>query len=694
MTGAIPWMDETVAERLGWTLLHFIWQGALLALVLRAALAALRRSAAQARGFAAGVTLLAMVAAPVITFCRIGPSERASLAPERAFVAGGEHGMLVTSGASIKVSDKALSDPRPPRLSSGREIAHEGLITMANRLLRTLVPWVAPAWSIGVLLCLARLLGGWVLAERMKRQGAWIRGDLEQSVVGLARRIGVSRPVRMLESTLAHGPAVIGWLRPVIILPASAITGLGALELRAVLAHELAHIRRYDYLINLLQCGAETLLFYHPAVWWVSARIREERENACDDIAATACEDRLLLARALHALEEMRVPVPALALAARDGDLLARIRRLLVHRQPEVAGPAWPALLIMALCAGAILTQAPVSSANAVAQTEPNAATHLEAPIANSSATFIATLQTIHDDAAKKTDALKQAYVKQLQGFLRNALQAGDEPLAFAAGAEISNLNAGGSGSQESAPAAIEQARDAYQQKLQAIADTAKENSLPYLFAYAAWMQAQAATLDGRGDTAGAARVRMEWMSLRLSSPDVSTQRTRRLGGGGGGQNTDLPAPLALLVGFKVRTGDFAGHNVVTGLQAIFHSPKGTIYGNVRGPEEPGDWVVAEDGYAVGAIRAKSGDRLDGFEMVFMKINPSGTGLDPNDSYTSRWIGGHGGGGPSTIGDDGRPVVGVFGGNGLEIDSLGLIEATLESPTFPAKIQQATPTAK
>ena len=694
MSGAMPLLDEPWVHRLGWTLLHFIWQGVVLALLLRVGLLILRRSSAQARGLAASATLLAMGLAPIVTFCRMEAPMAPQLAAALASVLPADPAIDVMPSAVQRDSGRVKSAIPSNASIAGPTASNLNVPKLADEVFRTLVPWVPPVWLLGVCLCLARLLGGWFLTQRIKRRSAPITGDLERCVTELARGIGVSRPVRLLESALAHGPAVMGWLRPVILLPASAISGLSAPELRAILAHELAHIRRCDYLVNLLQCVAETMLFYHPAVWWVSARIREERENACDDIAAAACEDRLLFARALHALEEMRGPFPAFAVSARDGDLLARIRRLVSQREPEVASPAWAAALMVALCTSLILTQAPFTSARAAEQPTAKPSASPATPLPDPAVTFKAALQAIQADAENQTDAAKKDYLAQLQVLLRNGLQAGDEQAALAAGDEISDVSAGGKGGSDgNAPPDILKRRDVFQQKLKSIADAANEKEQPFLSAYAAWLQAQTAALDACGDVAGAGRLRIEWMSLRLSAPDVRIQRTRRLGGGGGGQNTDLPSPYQLLVGFKVRAGDFAGHNVVTGLQAIFHTASGTIYGNRRGPVLPEDWVVAENGYAVGAIHAYSGDRLDGFEIVFMKIDPSGTGLDANDSYTSRWIGGHGGGGPTTIGGDGRPVVGVFGGNGLEIDSLGLIQATFNPPSLPNKTPQPTPAA-
>ena len=138
----------------------------------------------------------------------------------------------------------------------------------------------------------------------------------------------LARPVRVLISAVADCPSVVGWIKPVVLLPAATVLGLTPQQLEAVLAHELAHILRYDYLLNMLQTVVETLLFYHPAVWWASARIRQERELCCDDLAVDSCGDALCYARALTRLERLRVTTPRLALGSAGGPLLYRIQRL------------------------------------------------------------------------------------------------------------------------------------------------------------------------------------------------------------------------------------------------------------------------------------------------------------------------------------------------------------------------------
>src|SRR5439155_4572640 len=153
--------------------------------------------------------------------------------------------------------------------------------------------------------------------------------EWQKTLARLCAGLSVIRPVRLLESAIVHVPTAVGIYRPAILLPASVFTGLPTRGLEALIAHELAHVRRHDYLVNLLQAVAETLLFYHPAVWWVSGRIRAEREHCCDDLAISATGDARSYARALVRLEEMRGSGPSLAVAAAGGNLWNRVVRLL-----------------------------------------------------------------------------------------------------------------------------------------------------------------------------------------------------------------------------------------------------------------------------------------------------------------------------------------------------------------------------
>jgi TonB family protein len=173
----------------------------------------------------------------------------------------------------------------------------------------------------------------------LRQRGAPADAAILEMVAGLGKRMGLTRPVHVLISALADGPSVVGWIRPVILLPSATLLGLTPQQLEAVLAHEIAHIRRYDYLVNILQIVAETLLFYHPAVWWASARIRHERELCCDDLAVRSCGDALCYARALTTLEKLRVLTPNLAMGSTGGSLIYRIQRLMGETTRE-CGPS------------------------------------------------------------------------------------------------------------------------------------------------------------------------------------------------------------------------------------------------------------------------------------------------------------------------------------------------------------------
>ena len=162
----------------------------------------------------------------------------------------------------------------------------------------------------------ARWADGWRRGGCASPECARAPGDWQQRLDGLAARLRISKPVALLESCLAEVPVVIGYARPVILMPVGLLAGLPVAQVEAILIHELAHIRRQDYLVNLMQTFIEGLLFYHPAVWWISGVIRAERENCCDDLAVAVTGDARQYAAALAALEQNRWAAHELALAA------------------------------------------------------------------------------------------------------------------------------------------------------------------------------------------------------------------------------------------------------------------------------------------------------------------------------------------------------------------------------------------
>jgi GWxTD domain-containing protein len=299
------WVHTPAAAALGWTLAHSLWEGALVALMLGAALLVLRSS--NARYIASCAAMLALLIGFLLTF-------RIVLAEQRILGALGQvH--------AIPIIPAALGD---------------GLIVAANKRVHAAdyLPWLAPIWIAGVLFFHLRGLASWIAARRLRHRGVCVAAASWQSRLDhLAMRLRLSRPVTLLESCLAEVPVVIGYVRPVILVPVGLLAGLPAGQIESILLHELAHIRRHDYLVNLMQILVESLLFYHPAVWWISGVMRAERENCCDDLVVATQGDALGYAAALTALERNRGEAREAVLAVTGGSLVKRVRRLLI--QPE-----------------------------------------------------------------------------------------------------------------------------------------------------------------------------------------------------------------------------------------------------------------------------------------------------------------------------------------------------------------------
>jgi beta-lactamase regulating signal transducer with metallopeptidase domain len=324
------WPSPSAVQTIGWTLLHFIWQGALFAVLLSVALGLLRT--AKARYAAALCALVLMGISPAVTFLVL------FRAPAPEFPVPIIHGALQT------IHDVALapvlSKPETPSLEASQ------------------VDWLSLAvllWFAGILVLSLRALGGWYLTERLRRGNARLTGGLRVLCLQLQERVGIRRTVGYFQSCLVDVPSVIGWFSPVILLPTSALTGLSPSQIEAIIVHELAHIKRLDPFVNLFQIALETILFYHPAVWWVSRRVRAERENCCDDMAVTLCGDPLDYAKALTLMESWRA-APALMVAANGGSLKTRVARLLGLQTFSIGVPRGGlAALTVILSAGALL---------------------------------------------------------------------------------------------------------------------------------------------------------------------------------------------------------------------------------------------------------------------------------------------------------------------------------------------------
>lgn len=313
-------LGNPVLLRLGLTIFHALWELACVGLVAWAGLFCLRRRSAHARYLWACICFLAMALLPAATYGWI------SAAPRTAWSGFLEGGAILSSVAT-----------------------HGGGPDLLNAV-RTSAPWLALAWCAGAAALLLRFGGGMIWLERFYlAQAVPAPGSLEIVCGRLARALKLARPVRILTSLRVETPLVLGWLRPVILMPASAFLNLSPEALEAVLAHELAHIHRGDYLINILQTLAESFLFFHPAAWWLSHQIRELREHCCDDVAVALCGDPMILAEGLSTLEGLRRSSrfePEPALAAAKGSLMHRIFRLVSPKAAPLPSLRGLALLL------------------------------------------------------------------------------------------------------------------------------------------------------------------------------------------------------------------------------------------------------------------------------------------------------------------------------------------------------------
>jgi beta-lactamase regulating signal transducer with metallopeptidase domain len=302
MSTLTNWISPSAMHSLGWTLLHFLWQGTAVA-ALAAVLMTLCRRASARYVLAVGALTL-MLAAPVATFL-----------------------FLTVSGASAPSKFAPVAQERPTTPGNIAVKASAGFSRLSPS--RDTLPWLVEAWLLGVGCFSLRSAGGFLLLERERRkQSSTLSPRVLAMCHTLQRKLGLERAIGYCECAWLQAPAVIGWFRPIVLLPVTALSGLSEEQLQAIIVHELAHIQRFDPFVNIFQVAVETLLFYHPAVWWLNRRIRAEREHCCDDVAVELCGNPVEYARALTIMEEWR-SAPALAMAANRGPLSQRIFRVL-----------------------------------------------------------------------------------------------------------------------------------------------------------------------------------------------------------------------------------------------------------------------------------------------------------------------------------------------------------------------------
>jgi bla regulator protein BlaR1 len=347
-------LDQLIAPALlravGLALLHSLWQGVALALVVAVLLRTLRERAAVVRYRLAALALATLVGLGASTFAYYyATAKPVAATPTR--LAPAVVAAAIAQAKATEVSAPGLAGPAWPSAARG--------------YLEQQLPVLVAAWLLGLVIMTVRLALALRYVRRLRQHRvvavpeAW-----QQCLARLMQRAGLTQSVQLLASGLVPSPLVMGYVKPVILLPISLLTSMAPAELEMILAHELAHVLRKDYLFNFVQSVAETVFFYHPAVWYLSAVLHTERENCCDDLATELTGSPQQLARALASLAELTyfpeaAPRLALAAAGPTGSLLGRVRRLAGYRPAQATG-LWPASSVLLgvglLLGGALLS--------------------------------------------------------------------------------------------------------------------------------------------------------------------------------------------------------------------------------------------------------------------------------------------------------------------------------------------------
>ncbi len=312
-------LSEAFIRALGWTLIHSLWQGALFSFLAGLALFILRKNSASLRYVILYTCLLLIAASSAITFSALFNSmqklEKIS-----------NEAVEINHMLAPYVTDFSM-DPAGTFTGNSRNLL-KGIIFFTDQYL----PIFVLLWFTGMLFFMLKTMGGLIYIQRIRYSKTWSTGpEWAKRLTQLANKMGIKKTVSLLESSIIKIPVVIGVLKPVILIPLGTISNVPPEQLEAILLHELAHIRRKDFLLNIIQTVLEAIFFYHPAVWWLSKNIRQEREHICDDMALSFQTESLTYIKALTTMEEMnfKPPVLASALSGRKHQLLYRIRRMI-----------------------------------------------------------------------------------------------------------------------------------------------------------------------------------------------------------------------------------------------------------------------------------------------------------------------------------------------------------------------------
>ncbi|MEM9834402.1 MAG: M56 family metallopeptidase [Bacteroidota bacterium] len=329
---------STAAEALGITILHSLWQGFLLLFLLALFLRLGKSASPNIRFAVAYASLLIFLAAFVITLYQqwstLTPPSVATLPTE-----------IPAEVATVDRSEFIDPTPEPITVNDNQ---NEQVVWMDR--LTQLAPWLAWFWVVGSAIFALRLINGFTQTHRLRRYTQPISIDWQQRAKKLAKQLGISQAVSFAVTDRSSVPLTLGWIKPIILIPISLLATMPADQLEAIFIHELAHIKRRDYLWNLIQSVAEVVLFYHPAYWYISSVLERERELACDHLTVAVTRRPRIYAQALLqiAAHANLVPLQSVAATGKRG-LSNRIQQIIYPGRVQRSISILPFVLLLSL---------------------------------------------------------------------------------------------------------------------------------------------------------------------------------------------------------------------------------------------------------------------------------------------------------------------------------------------------------
>lgn len=332
-----------IVHAIGWTLIHSIWQILLIGLCLKILVFLYKNLSANSRYWLSASALILIIAVSVMTFFIYYSSEN-GIGYAKDFPFHEEFNAI------------QISHLDPAGFSSG---LNQSILAIISQFISSNINVIVSFWLVGLLFFYIRFAGSYWYIHRLKNRNLHPLNNEWKSILhDLKYKLRINKVIRLAESTVIRIPMVIGHLKPIILLPVGMLTALPYDQVEAIITHELAHIKRNDYLINLIKSFFEVIFFYHPVAWWISSMMDDERENCCDDLTIKICGESSSLQNALLNLQELnqKPTYIAAALFKNNHQLLKRIKRMKTIKKTTHGKISGLAGILILLAGVAIMT--------------------------------------------------------------------------------------------------------------------------------------------------------------------------------------------------------------------------------------------------------------------------------------------------------------------------------------------------